>query len=49
MLQEQTQNIIKNPLDYMEKLSEFWAISPFFKTGENFMPADILIKKIINQ
>lgn len=50
-LQEQTQNIIKNPLDYMEKLSEFWAISPFFKTGENFMPADILLEKqeTINQ
>ena len=50
-LQMQTQNIIKNPIDYMKKLSEFWAISPFLKTGENFLPADILSEKqeIINQ
>ena len=41
-LQMQTQNIIKNPIDYMKKLSEFWAISPLLKTSESVLPADIL-------
>lgn len=51
VLQSQTENIIKNPLDYMEKLSEFWAISPFIKTDENIMQTDILFEKqkTINQ
>lgn len=26
----------KNPVDYMKKLSEFWIISPFIKTGDDF-------------
>ena len=51
VLQSQTENIIKNPLDNMEKLSEFWAISPFIKTDENIMQTDILFEKqkTINQ
>lgn len=36
---------IKNPVDYMKKLSEFWIISPFIKPNDNFSVTQLFAEK----